>query len=232
MADEPSRFQRTRDALAGRAPEAPADKPAEPSSLSGAADRIRQMLVTAEDVSEDIRREAQEEAERYLAKARGDADSLLAERRQHLERALEVLRTEGREIERRVAAVTAALEQALADPLVAGQAAEAPQAEAPAAETETAPEPAKAEPKRRKRDKDTDSVPPPVADADTEGPEDEAGGDGKSDGDAAHQRQRALIRATQLAVQGVERDEVQKTLDREFELDDTADIVDEILGSG
>ena len=51
-------------------------------------------------------------------------------------------------------------------------------------------------------------------------------------GAAPQERQRALIRATQLAVQGAGRDEVLATIESEFELDDSAAIVDEILGSG
>jgi hypothetical protein len=50
--------------------------------------------------------------------------------------------------------------------------------------------------------------------------------------DASHVRQRALIRATQLAVQGADRQAVQQTLEREFELDDAGPIVSEILGEG
>ena len=223
---ERSRFQRTRDALAGKAPDAPSDQSV---SLSGTADRIREMLVTAEAVSEDIRREAKDEADRYLAKARQEADALVASRREHLERALEVLRSEGREIERRLAAVTAALEQALGDPLVSEPVADAPEAPEPVAEA--APEQAETKPERRERDASRSESPPPAAEVEAE-PEADADEEPAADGKgSAHARQRALIRATQLAVQGVDRDGVKETLEREFELDDTAAIVDEILGS-
>ena len=194
--EEHPRFQRTRDALAGTGAEG--SGPA-PGSLSAAAERIRQMLVTAEDVSEDIRREAVAEAERYLEDRRREADQVVAARREQLERALETLRTEGREITERLAAVTAALERALADPLVGEPVASAPET-APAEEPAPAPE---AEP--------AETSPPAPS--------------------AAHIRQRALIRATQLAVQGVDRAEVEQTLKREFELEDSAAIVDEILGT-
>jgi hypothetical protein len=181
-------------------------------SLSEAAERIRQMLVTAEDVSEDIRREANEEAARYLAECRREADALVEARRAHLELVLETLRSEAREIERRLGAVSAALERALAEPVVAEPGGEPP-AKGPEPVEQAAPEQPKPAP-----------APLPV--------EVEAqGGDGTSVGADSQARQRALIRATQLAVQGVERDEVQRTLEREFELDDTAAIIEEILGS-
>ena len=201
MAGAEERFQRTRDTLAGHAPEG---EPEPIPSLTGAADRIREMLVTAEDVSEDIRREATAEAERYLSQRRREADAFVSERREHLERALEVLRTEGREIERRLRAVTEALEQALGDPLVSD--------EAPASQPQPVAEPQADEPE----------PPPPIA------TEEEPT---RASGDDAHDRQRALIRATQLAVQGADRTVVLQTLEREFGLDDTAAIVEEILGA-
>ena len=202
----------------------------DPASPSGAAERIRQILVTAEGLSEDIRREASEEADRYLAERRQEADALLDARRQHLEEALEMLRTHGREIERRVAEVTAALERVLNEP--APPKAAPPE---PAGPTLAAPDPAQP-PRSPSPVDDADATsasasadspvtaPPSIAsppERDTE----------QSAARAPHERQRALIRATQLAVQGVERRQVQETLEQEFELDDTAAIVDEILGS-
>jgi hypothetical protein len=170
-----------------------------PGPLSTAAERIRQMLVTAESVAEDIRREAVEEAERYLAERRRETDALVAARTKQLEHALEVLRSARPEIERRLADVTGALEQALE---------EAPREPAPAQ-----PVPA----------------PPAIPAPDTEAAAETDGHDAPAEA-TSHVRQRALIRATQLAVQGAERETVKDTLEREFELDDATAIVDEILG--
>lgn len=175
--------------------------------LSGAAERIRQMLVTAESVADDIRREATEEAERYLAERRREADALVAARRQKFGEALEVLRGARPEIERHLGEVTAALEQALQD---------APAPRAPDPGPPAAPRPVEAAPVAAAAAAEAE---PAVAEAETRLPEADP-----------HVRQRALIRATQLAVQGAERGEVQDTLEREFELDDASAIVDEILG--
>ena len=205
--EEQPRFQRTRDALSGTGTEGAGPAP---GSLSAAAERIRQMLVTAEAVSEDIRREAVVEAERYLAERRREADQVVAARREQLQRALETLRTEGREITERLAAVTAALERALADPPGSDPVAPAPAPE-PSPEPNAAPS--------------AEAVAPAAG-------EPEPGREPRpSTPSTAHTRQRALIRATQLAVQGVKRAEVEQTLEREFELADSAAIVDEILGS-
>lgn len=180
-----------------------------PGPLSGAAERIRQMLVTAESVAEDIRREATEEAERYLAERRREADALVAARKEHFEQALEILRNARPEIERRLAEVTAALERALED----DSPAQAPPSRPAAPRVVEEPEP------------DTRAPEPP---AKPEGAVED--GDGALTAAGSHVRQRALIRATQLAVQGAERRVVKETLEREFELDDAGPIVDEILG--
>lgn len=199
-----------------------ASAPDSSSSFSSAADRIRDLLISAESISHDIRREASEEAERYLAARRQEADSLLEARREHLQRAMEVLRTEGREVERRIAALGAAIESVL-EPAAGGSAEPAPTLEpvpAPRPEPVATPQPVpetapSAEP----------SVPVAL-------PEPQPEAQPARGGSGPHERQRALIRATQLAVQGADRDEVLATIEREFELDDSAVIVDEILGSG
>lgn len=184
-----------------------ADNPAS-GPLSGAGERIRQMLVTAETVAQDIRREATEEAERYLAERRREADALVAAQRRGFEEALEVLRREGPELQRRLAAVTAALEHAVAEPQTAAPAADAAAPAPPPAAAEPASEPAVAGPEAA--------------------PQEDAGAAPAS----SHVRQRALIRATQLAVQGADRATVRETIQREFELDNPEAIVNEILGDG
>ena len=175
----------------------------QPGPLSGAAERIRQMLVTAESVAEDIRREATEEAERYLAERRSEADALVAARRQQFEHALELLRGAAPEIQRRLAELSAALERALQGD--GERPAPAPEATAPAVEEpapRATPPPAEAEPQAQ-----TDSEPA---------------------ASGSHVRQRALIRATQLAVQGADRVTVQETIEREFEIEDAGTIVDDV----
>jgi hypothetical protein len=180
------------------------DAPNPAGSFSGAAERIRQLLVTAESVAEDIRREATEEAERYLAERRREADGVIAARKQHFEQALEVVRAARPELERLLADVAGALERAVAEPVAEPTPAARP---APAADGSAAAKAAQPQ---------SESEPAPEAVA-PQG--------------ASHVRQRALIRATQLAVQGAERPVVLETLEREFELDDAGSIVDEILGS-
>lgn len=180
-----------------------------PGPLSGAAERIRQMLVTAESVAEDIRREATDEAERYLAERRREADALVAARKQQFEQALEILGNARPEIERRLAEVTAALERALEDE-----------------------GPAQASPPRPAAPRVVEQPEPDIAtpEAPAEPVSAAEDGDGAPTAAASHVRQRALIRATQLAVQGAERRVVKETLEREFELEDAGPIVDEILG--
>lgn len=224
--DQP-RFQRTREALKGGGVP-PMEEPR--ASLAGVADRIREMLVTAEGLAEAIRREATEEAARYLAErrqeadallaaARQEADALLASRRQHLEEALTTLRSEGREIERRMGDLTATLERVLELP-------EEAQVSLPEPETAPVPEPEAEAEAEAETGPDSVTPPAPVAAVEAADPAPEARAP-----DLGHQRQRALIRATQLAVQGADRRAVRETLDREFDLEDSSSVVDEILGS-
>jgi predicted NBD/HSP70 family sugar kinase len=154
-----------------------------------------------------IRREATEEAEHYLAERRREADAQAEARRRGLEQALEVIRRTGPQISRAVAELTAALEQA-----VEGGRGDAMTASAPApAETPPAPPPVPEPPA-------PEAVLTPAAAAEQPG------------SDSSHVRQRALIRATQLAVQGADRATVVATLEREFALDDAPALVSEILG--
>jgi hypothetical protein len=188
----------------------------EPRPLAGAAERIRQLLVTAESVAEDIRREAAEEAERYLAQRRRETDATMAAQRDQLEQALGVLRSAGPDIQHRLNELTSALEQALEG--AAGQPVAAPPPVQPAEPEPASPAPAAPQP-------EAPAAPQPEAPA-----ADPVATESQRQTDTSHVRQRALIRATQLAVQGADRQTVQQTLEREFELDDAGPIVSEILG--
>jgi hypothetical protein len=166
-------------------------------ALLEVGERVDAIIAGAERTAEDIRRQAQADADRYLAERRRRADALEAERNRRFQEALEALRSGASRIEAETDRVVRSVEEAV-------QHAEATEAAAePLADAQQPPAPA---------------AYPGSATGVPEG------------GLATPPRVSMLIRATQLAVQGHERGEIEQTLEAEFGRADVELIVDEVLG--
>jgi translation initiation factor IF-2 len=168
--------------------------------LSGVAERVDEAIAAAERSAADIRRRAEAEAERLVAERRRELEIVEAERSRRFQEALEALRSGIDAVDRESARAVRAAEDAIH------------RAERPAVEPAQTPRPA-----------DT-PLPPPVAypGRSREAPEGAV--------ESPEARTSMLIRATQLAVQGHERAEIEETLASEFGAADVGQIVDEVLG--
>ena len=173
-------------------------------ALMEVGERVDEIITGAERAAEDVRRRAQADAERYLAERRRRADALEAERSRRFQEALGELRSGVGRIGDEAERVVQSVEEAI------GRAADAEESagEAPIATPATpAPPPGPrpiAYPGRASREPDGEPM--------------------------AEPRVSMLIRATQLAVQGHERVEIEQTLESEFGAADVGQIVDEVLG--
>jgi hypothetical protein len=196
-------------------------------SVSSAAERIEQILGAAESIGDDLRSEAEADAERIRADAQAEADRQLAASRREAERiteaqasrleaVLEAVRAQLQGIEEQGSTMVGAIEEAIERVRSGARAEEPPPSEPPPSEDRP-----QAAGKLRSPSSAPHVPPSPV-------PVVENGGQGGDD----DSRQGALIRATQLAVGGSGRAEIEDTLRREFELDDPGAITREILGKG
>jgi hypothetical protein len=165
-------------------------------------ERIDEIIAGAERAAEDVRRRAQADADRYLTERRRRADALEAERNRRFHDALEALRSGAARIEEESERVVRSVQEAI-------RRSEEPVEEPP--EDTPAEGPARV-------------TPAPVAYPGNAGrePDAEAGAD---------LRVSMLIRATQLAVQGHDRGEIEQTLQSEFGATDAQGVVDQVLGS-
>ncbi len=183
--------------------------------LSDAQSKISEVIDAAEKVAKDTHTDAQEQATTYLQGRKKDADTLVANRRAELNeitaglaKRVEDLRTEvekismevGQSIER-----IKELAQSTDDPATTP---EPTLSAAPDPEPIAAPE-------------------APSPDGAEEAVESESG---SGDDAASQKREHVVLRATQLAVAGTERGEIEATLVKEFGVDDASSIVDEIVG--
>jgi hypothetical protein len=208
-------------------------------SVSIAAERIQEILDTAEHVAEGIQTEAKAEAERYLAQKRSEADELAESQAQRLEQALDPLRAQLRTIERTSAEMVSAVEAAIASTRGTSVDSPKPRPVEVEAEAETEqPEPESA------LELDEDAAPAPRKPVPVPAPRAYAGtGRGPDSAwepeppsrDAAtargaELRESAVIRATQLAISGSARSEIEAALREDFGFEDPRPIVDEVLG--
>lgn len=186
-------------------------------SVAAAAMRIDEIIVEAERVAERIRAEAVADAERYLAERRREADWLADRQLAQLEAALDVFRAQLRVIKEQGPTTTRSIEEAFGA---------APRGES---EAESAGSPVETAPPQRLAGmveysgaRAPDGHSPAVA----------AAGESRRNQlqAVAAGRERAIIRATQLAIAGSGRGQIADALRAEFGLDDPAAIVDEILG--
>jgi hypothetical protein len=163
-------------------------------TMAVAAERVEQIITSAYEMADAIRRDAELEAERYLELRRREADLMIDEHLSDVRRALDQGRLELDDVERRL---TAKVRR--------GHAVESP----PPAD----PVPASA-PER----------PSPSPSAYPGRKAESRPGSPWGDEHAA-----ALIRASQLAIQGESRDAIESALRSDFGLEDPSEIVDQIM---
>jgi hypothetical protein len=182
-------------------------------SVRSVTERIEEVLLAAERVAAEIQADAEAQAATYLSEARSEAeeysrrrreaaDAAAGERRATLDALAADLCARRSSLRERAAELEREIERVLA---VIGQLADAAEDEAP-------------------RAAQGDRTKPPLAVA------------YPGSGDAHERRgpeaatEEALLRATQLAVAGSRRADIEAALRAEFGLDDPAGVVDEILG--
>jgi hypothetical protein len=173
-------------------------------SMAVAAERVDQIITTAHEMAEEIRREAEAEAARLLELRRREADLVVEERLSDIRRALSSARLELDELERRV---------------IAG--AREPTGAAPA----PAPAEARSEPPAGEGSQPPTPVPPSAYPGTGVSPAPEP----EPQSRWGDERAAALIRASQLAVQGESRERIETVLRSDFGLEHPEEIIDEIL---
>ncbi len=196
-------------------------------SVEQASERIHEIIDAAERVAVEIRSEAESEAESYFAERRREADRLVAERTAALDQLSLTVADIGERFKQRADQMLAELDQVVAEarrgayrnaPLAAVE----PEPRAP----ERAPEPA---PRAAEPAPAVVSAYPGRAGEPTE-PEGALGAAGPGSTAAADTTAEALLRATQMAVTGKDRDEIARALRTDFPAVDADSILDQILG--
>jgi hypothetical protein len=223
-------IRRARDALSGasqnpnREPEA-APSGATPArisplgrSLTDATNKISEIVDAAERVAHEIQADAENEARNYLEDRRQDADALVVERSAELSELTQSLTKKVEKLRNEVESMVKDLDQTVER--MRGL---------------SGPQPGSGDAEPGPRTASSDSVQPasgsepiprPVAYQGT-ARHDAAAAEADSD---AQKREHAMLRATQLAVAGTSRGEIEDTLEREFGIADAGSVVDEILG--
>ncbi len=207
--------------FAARPTELPPQMPSLDRFLADAQNKISEVIDAAERVAKDTHSDAQDQASAYLEDRKRDADNLVANRRSELNeitaglaRRVEDLRSEVDKISQEVGE---SIER------IKALASSTPEPMPP-----VVPEPTPAPPELR-----------PVADAEDELELEEEGEVAaeaeeieieESPAASTQNREHVVLRATQLAVAGTDRGEIEETLVREFGIDDAGAIVDEIVG--
>ena len=206
-------------------------------TVTRAASRIQEIIDVAERVAGDDRADAEAEAQTYLAERKREADRLVETRAAELSQISSDMLQRSTEVQTKIAEFVTALDRALegirsmpappdAEP-VASRAAAAPLDELPPLR----------EPEPTPISKPRPSIPRPIAyPGKAAGSESEERPDEGPAITAARQPRKdlsseaALVRATQLAVAGRERAEIEAAIQDEFEIDDPTPVVDQILG--
>jgi len=197
-------------------------------SVGAATDRIHEIIDAAERVATEIRSDAEAEADAYMAQRRREADALAAERTRGLDDLTRTLADSAEQFKRQAEGMLADLDRVIAQARAGvdrdlGPVAPAPsakgeperRAEAPVRPLQPAPDP---EP-----EPEPEPAKPAIAVAAYPGTAD--GGEAGSD-----QTSEALLRATQMAVTGKDRDEITASLRADFPGVDADAVADEILG--
>lgn len=194
-------------------------------SVGEATDRIHEIIDATERVATEIRSEAEAEAEAYLAERRREADRLAAERTSSLDALTASLVDSAERFKRQAEEMLADLDRVIEKARSGGGERESSSTPEPSAAPLRSTDPGQAEqpvrPLKAAPEPQGDPLAPAVAypGAGHTGPERE--GDQTSE---------ALLRATQMAVTGKERDEIVAALRADFPGVDAGAVTDEILG--
>ncbi len=196
------------------------------SSITEASRKIEGIIDDAERAAAEIRADAQADAQRQAQSALNERSAELAGVVQPLVERVEVLRTNAAELMEELETVTnRLLEMTKGNALLkvspdAGEDAPAERSEMDRAEPV---EPASAPPPPLPPAPAVESAPPgptPIA----------YPGTSTSSSEAPGPPEEAVLRATQMAVAGSPRSDIELALRDEFELDDPGSVVDDILG--
>jgi hypothetical protein len=179
-------------------------------SMASAAERIQEIVDAAERIAADIRTEAETEAEEYLEQRRRDADQLTVERSRELQ-----------EISATLADHATRVKEQAEDLVRSVDAAVAKMTAAPPEVKDVPPLAAAPDPESDAADVPPAGAPRPTAYA----------GKGGNSENPSGTREDALVRATQMAVAGHERAEIEAALASEFGIEEPGPLVDDILGA-
>lgn len=171
-------------------------------SVTEAGQRIQQIVDAAERVAADIEADARTEADRYLGDRVREADRLFEARAEALKEMTAGILEQAEVLRGEAAALTSRVAQFLDEAGGGGE--------------RHAPDAAKVAPEEGPAPRDERAVAPSRA------------SDGE-DSDTAVSED-ALLRATQMAVAGSSRDEIETVLRTEFSVSDPTSVADEILG--
>ena len=201
-------------------------------SVSEATKRIESIIDAAANAADQIRADAEAEAERYLARRRSEADRLVGERARGFAELIERL------VER-ASGLQAESEEVLAELRAAARGfaeLSAPRPEPPRPEP-VRPDPLPSEPlppqAAAAEQAPQRAMPRPTAYPGTAGEPPALSESPAAPGALpldAPVPEEALLRATQMAVAGNARVEIERTLRVEFAIDDPSPVLDEILG--
>lgn len=187
------------------------NRPAQPGKLaSSAADRIGTIIEAAERAAETVIDDAEAQAGRYLAEAQAEADRIVSERLSSLSELTDSIAAQAEEIRRQSERLLESLEAAKVELQVAG-----PEDALALADSEPVEE--------GSRGSHLAAV-APVSE-----PEVERGEPVSQPADQATPAGARLL-ATQMAVSGNSREEIDSRLRNGFEIEDTTAILDAILG--
>lgn len=209
----------TPEDFAGRSAEPPPQMPSLDRFLSDAQNKISEVIDAAERVAKDTHADAQDQASSYLEERKRDADALVTNRRAELNeitaglaQRVGDLRAEVDKISQEVGESIERI-KALASGAPEPMPPVAPPADPPPAELRSVEDEVEVEEEPAFADE------PEV----TEEAEDSVPA-------STQNREHVVLRATQLAVAGTDRGEIEETLVKEFGIDDAGAIVDEIVG--
>ena len=191
--------------------------------LADAQNKISEVIDAAERVAQDTHADAQDQASAYLEDRKRDADNLVANRRTELNEITAGLARRVADLRSEVDKISQEVGESIER--IKSLASSTPEPMPPVV-PEPAPAPAELRPVADAEDEDE------VAVVEDEVPEEAEVAEELEETAAAgtQNREHVVLRATQLAVAGTDRGEIEETLVREFGIDDAGAIVDEIVG--
>jgi hypothetical protein len=196
-------------------------------SVSEATGQIQEIVDAAERVAEEIRAGAEADAAAYLEERRRDVDRVTEEHARQLAELADSLAGEVEAVRQDVRRVTRALEDAIAKiramPAGLSTGEPPPAADEGAEPAAVAASPPASEAERQGGPRPVAYPGRAVAQAASSAAANPASGSGSEE---------PLLRATQMAVAGSERAEIEDALRREFGIADPGSIADQILGPG